>query len=265
MKINSLSRQTDLIFSNFSGNVEYKENHVLIQTPSNPWFHWGNYIIFDKPPTSQDYIKWIELFDKSFPYYLKPHHYTFTWDKPGQKGDPDLFIKNGFILDSGTSLIAHKLIPPNELDESILIRKLKTDDDWSHAVELQILCAESQYTNASHNEFKMAQMKEYKKMSQAGLGFWLGAFDGNKLVGNLGIYSHFNIARYQNVGTHPEYRNLGICKNLVFEAGKTMLSKNKVDSLIIEADPDYHAIKVYESVGFKKLETNYSLSWWDKN
>lgn len=30
----------------------------------------------------------------------------------------------------------------------------------------------------------------------------------------------------------------------------------------MEADPEYHAARIYESVGFKRGEINYSLSWW---
>jgi hypothetical protein len=30
----------------------------------------------------------------------------------------------------------------------------------------------------------------------------------------------------------------------------------------MEADADYHAARIYESVGFKRHEINYALSWW---
>jgi len=33
----------------------------------------------------------------------------------------------------------------------------------------------------------------------------------------------------------------------------------------MEADPDYHAARIYESVGFKRCEMTYQLSWWNNN
>lgn len=54
MNIRSLGRKTDLIFARFSGTVEDKGFYTLVKTPSNPGYHWGNYIIFDRPPQGGD-------------------------------------------------------------------------------------------------------------------------------------------------------------------------------------------------------------------
>jgi hypothetical protein len=35
-----------------------------------------------------------------------------------------------------------------------------------------------------------------------------------------------------------------------------------VDHLVMEADIDYHAARIYESIGFKRNELNHALSWW---
>lgn len=50
MIIRSLGRRTDLIFAKFSGRVIDRGSYTLIQTPSNPGFHWRNYIVFDHAP-----------------------------------------------------------------------------------------------------------------------------------------------------------------------------------------------------------------------
>ena len=47
MKLYSLGRKTDIIFAKFSGKVIDRGNYILIQTPSNTEYHWGNYVIFD--------------------------------------------------------------------------------------------------------------------------------------------------------------------------------------------------------------------------
>lgn len=125
-----------------------------------------------------------------------------------------------------------------------------------------MLCSNPKYINDYYEAFKTEQMKQYRKMSEDGLGNWFGAYLGEKLVGDLGIFYENDIGRYQNVGTHPEYRKKGICGTLVYEAGNIAFRDYDVNYLVIEADPEYHAARIYESVGFKKSETNYSLSWW---
>jgi hypothetical protein len=80
MVIRSLGRRTDLIFAKFSGAVIDKGSYTLIQTPNNPGYHWGNFIIFDHAPEIGTLTKWTDLFDSEFGYYSEPHHYVFTWD-----------------------------------------------------------------------------------------------------------------------------------------------------------------------------------------
>ena len=63
MVIHSLGRRTDLIFAKFSGSVTDKGSYALIQTPSNPDYHWGNYIVFDHAPQKGELKKWTDLFD----------------------------------------------------------------------------------------------------------------------------------------------------------------------------------------------------------
>lgn len=49
-----------------------------------------------------------------------------------------------------------------------------------------------------------------------------------------------------------------------YQAGSLALAEYPIDQLVMEADPGYHAARIYESVGFSSVETNYSLSWWKK-
>ncbi len=263
MEIRSLGRQTDLIFARFSGYVKDLGNYTLVQTPSNPGYHWGNYIIFDRAPKGGDYEEWKQLFDNEFSYYKVPHHYVFTWDTINQEeGETQEFVDNGFEFDSAIVLTTKTLNPPEHLNNTITIRKIITDDEWEAVIRLQTLCADPKVLNDYYIDFKREQIANYRKMSEVEKGSWFGAFIRDELVGDLGIFFDDKVARYQNVGTHPDYRKQGICGTLVYEAGKIAFADYGINYLVMEADPDYHAARIYESVGFKRTETNYSLSWW---
>ena len=263
MKIRSLSRRTDLIFAKFSGSVTDRGSYTLIQTPSNPGFHWGNYLIFDHAPKLGDLKKWKGVFDREFNFPTRPQHYVFTWDTetedPGQYQE---FLDANFDFDLGVVLTATQLNPPPHLNSDVTVKKIHSDQDWEDVTQLQLLCADPKFLNSYHTEFKLQQMSQYKKMSEADRGDWFGAFLDGKLVADLGIYSEEEIGRYQNVETHPDFRKQGICGTLVYQAGISALKDFGITTLVMEADPEYHAARVYESVGFKRTETNYSLSWW---
>ncbi len=263
MKIKSLGRQTDLIFSEFSGTIDTRDNYTLIKTPSNPGYHWGNYIIFDHAPKVGDLDKWKALFDKEFNWYSNPHHYVFTWDtERDDKGDIQEFLDAGFEFDSAVVLTTETIKAPPHINQDIEVRKIESDDEWESVVHLQTLCSDPKYLNEYYEPFKREQISQYRKMTEANRGNWFGAFLDKELVGDLGIFYKGGIARYQNVGTHPKYRRQGICGTLVAEAGRRALQEYGVQYLVMEADPEYHAARIYESVGFKRKEVNYSLSWW---
>ena len=262
MKIQSLGFQTNLMFARFSGTVTDKGSHTLIRTPSNPGYHWGNYLIFDRPPRKGDHAAWTRLFDESFEYYQEPHHYVFAWE--GDAGDCDEFVAKGFERDSAVVLTAGALNPPPYPNGEIKIKKIATEQEWAEAIENQHRCAHAKYLNAYYMDFKRRQMAQYRAMSEAGKGHWFGAYLNGEIVGDLGLFGEAGVGRYQSVGTRPEFRKRGICGTLVYETGRTMMKELGLRTLVMEADPEYHAARIYESVGFKRNETNHAISWWKK-
>ena len=48
---------------------------------------------------------------------------------------------------------------------------------------------------------------------------------------------------------------------MVHQASSLALRDYGISTLVLEADPGYHAARIYESVGFKPGETTYSLEW----
>ena len=61
-------------------------------------------------------------------------------------------------------------------------------------------------------------------------------------------------ARYQTVDTAAEHRRRGIATRLVVDAAAHAASHHAIDHFVIAADPDYHAIGIYESLGFERKE-----------
>ena len=263
MKLHSLGRRTDLIFSKFSGTVYDRGSYTVVKTPSNPGYHWGNYLIFDRAPKVGDLQIWKNIFDSEFEYYKEPHHYVFAWDTGKVEcGEYNEFEAEGFEFDSGVVLVGTNLNKPPQYNQDIEIRKIQSDSDWESVIKLQIHCADPKYLNDYYENFKRKQFTDYRQMTVAGMGYWFGAFVGQSLVGDLGIFFEKDVGRYQNVETHPDYRRKGICGTLVYETGQIAFKEYGVEYLVMEVDLEYHAARIYESVGFKPKETNHSLSWW---
>ncbi len=104
--------------------------------------------------------------------------------------------------------------------------------------------------------FIRARYAARRAISGAGHGVWFGAFRDGDLLAQLGIFSDGSgLARYQDVGTHPDARRQGLAAALVREAGRYAIDQLGARTLVIIADPDEAAIRVYRAAGFAERQT----------
>ncbi|MCI5072244.1 GNAT family N-acetyltransferase [bacterium] len=262
-KIEHLGIKTDLMLNAFSGLVEEKDNYTVIKTMSNPESYWGNYLIFNQAPQKGDYQRWCTIFDQEFFYYSQKHHYAFTWlDQNIMKPNTEEFESHGFNLETNQVMRLDQFNHDTKFNDVIEIKSLKSDQEWNDTLELQILCSVRAHATQSDRTFKTEQFKQYRTMSQQNRGHWYGAYIGNKLIADLGIFHNNKIGRYQAVETHPDFRNQNICKAMIKACGEMAIEEHKLKSLIIVADEHDYAKNIYTSVGFKCVEYYQSLTWW---
>ena len=57
---------TDCIFHKLNGIIEKKEDYILIKTPSNPTYYWGNLLHFQQAPKRGSFARWMDYFKKEF-------------------------------------------------------------------------------------------------------------------------------------------------------------------------------------------------------
>lgn len=263
MILRSLAYRTDLIFPAFDGEIIDRGRYLVIRTPSNPTFYWGNFLLFEGPPAPGDDEHWLRLFEEEIGAPPLVRHQTFGWDSPeGDAGAAQAFADRGFQLIHSSVLTASAVAaPPHEATE-IVVRPLESDDDWRQAIENQIRCREPEHDEAGYRLFKEAQMKRYRAMEQAGRGAWFGAFLDRTLVADLGIYHSGNLGRFQSVETHPDYRRRGYAGSLVYQASRHALGQMGLGTLVLVADAGSPAENLYRSVGFLPTERQVGLERW---
>ena len=67
------------------------------------------------------------------------------------------------------------------------------------------------------------------------------------------------LARFQNVETHPDARGRGLAGTLVHHVSEYGFAELGASTLVMVADPEYLAIRVYRSVGFEDTETQLQV------
>jgi GNAT superfamily N-acetyltransferase len=261
MEVRSLGYRTNLIFPAFDGVIIDRGDYLIIRTPSNPTFYWGNFLLFDHPPQEGDYLKWREVFANEIGKPPQVEHQAFGWDTTtNETGTIQPFRESGFLLEHSAVLTAQRDNLISKVSPEVTLRRLQSEDDWNQSIENQVICREPMFSESGYRIFRQRQVKRYRDMVSHGLGVWFGAFSGSWLVADLGLFCDRELGRYQSVQTHPDFRRQGIAGALVYNAALYALDHFNLETLVIVAETDSPAERLYQSIGFQITE--HQLGIW---
>lgn len=261
MNLRSLGYRTDLMFPRFDGLVVDRGDYLVVRTPSNPRFYWGNFLLFNAPPGPDDLPRWRQLFAAEIGGPPQIDHLAFGWDAPdGATGAVQCFLDAGFALLHSVVRTATAVHPPPRPNAALVMRPVSSDRDWQEALELQLRCQGDTELTESFVAFTGRQMARYRAMAEAGRGAWFGAFLDCVMVGGLGVFTESGLGRFQEVVPHPAYRRQGICGTLVAHASQYACKHLDAQLLVIVTD-SAEAARIYESVGYRVMEQQVGVDW----
>lgn len=266
----SLGWRTDLIFPRFDAEVIERADYLLVRTPHNPNFYWGNFLLFDHAPRPGDAARWRALFDVEFDG-LRPAlaHVAYGVDVAEPFVLPDDFAAVGMTLHASTVLTMRRdrlRSAPSPI-AGASFGALQLPGDARAAVELQVAADEADHELAGYRLFRERQMARYTSMQQAGLGHWFGMHaatpEGMLLVAECGLFrdglGDGTLGRFQHVSTHRAWRRRGLCRALIHAVCRHGFDAMGLDTLVIVADPDDVAIGLYESIGFERGPSTWQI------
>lgn len=255
VRVRSLGLHTDLALHGWRGQVHDRHDHLVVTHPDNPGFRWGNLLVFDRPPEADDLERWCGLFDAALgvpPAFL---HRTFGWDGlDGDEGELGPFLAAGFERESNVVMAAPRLSPPERPNRDVRIAAITTDALWRAALAGQEGAFEREAKGEAFTDFLTRMMASYRRAVMAGHGVWWGAFEGDALVANLGIFRVGELARFQAVVTDPAARRRGVASTLVHHAAEEARRTWGSELVLLEADPDGPALGLYERLGLAVIE-----------
>ncbi|MBS1984201.1 MAG: GNAT family N-acetyltransferase [Bdellovibrionales bacterium] len=267
MKISDLSLgwQSEIMLLQPSSSVEERVDHLVVRTPAQPDYMWGNFLFFDREPGPGDYETWTALYRRYFG--ANTWFITLAWPSTNSPGtERQTFLRNGFQAEGCTVLINRNLRRPERFESHLEVRPLLTAAEWTAAAQAHIryLCTSTTPGN-DQIDFAERRFAAFRALHDAQRGHLFGAFLAGEFVGQMGLY-HAGVGarygRFQEVMIHPEFRRRGLCRSLVYLACAHMQTHYGLREFVTFAeDPD--ALSAYHSTGFLVEETTYALRWYD--
>jgi RimJ/RimL family protein N-acetyltransferase len=241
---------------------EVKDGYAVIRTPQNPGYYNGNYLYFPHAPEHGDLALWLELFEQAFAADARVKHASFCWDGAAGTGAAGDFVAAGFTLDEYLVMTAETLndfAPP----AGVHLRALCEERDWAQQLAMQLDDVPAEHAGPAYAAFKAAQVEHHRAISET-LGVWLGAFEGEQLVGSCGIFpAQDGRARYQDVMVAKAHRNRGIARALITAAGRWAFARFGAKTLVIVADANDFPQAIYRRAGFTEAQREARL--WKAN
>jgi len=254
--------------------LERRDGYLVVRSPGNPSHYWGNLLLFDRPPEAGDGPRWERLFETEFAAEPRVRHRTFAWDRTdGEVGRArEEFLERGYELDEQVGLVAEagELQPHPRANRSVLVRTLDPEGDaglWDDVVELQVAGRDEGHAEQAFRDFACTRLHDRRALFAAGRGAWFVALDpaGGDVVGSCGVVVTDGRGRFQAVDTHDAYRRRGIASRLVVEAAVRSAERFGAERFVIVADLHYHALGLYESLGFRRRERVAGVCRWTRD
>lgn len=264
MKIESLGLKTDIMISSLECEMHYEEYYAYMKTPKRADYYWGNFLITQALIESQaEFDALISVYKRHFETHNK--FITIAFDLPmGDVGRLSVFKNNDFDIYTNLVMQLEKeeFIAKSDLNENFKFKVIQTknhiddliqvhhDPDWKYG--------------PGQDEFLKSKFESLTKLEEKGMGARYVLLEGEKIVADLGIYHENKLGRFNDVVTHRDYRNQGLCYTLVAKATAYVFQNTDVETLVMQAEENYFAHNIYRKVGYDDMERLISIEWVNK-
>jgi ribosomal protein S18 acetylase RimI-like enzyme len=255
MELRSLGLRTDVALLELGGSiVEDHGDHLVVRTPENPTFWWGNFLLVGSVPEPAETSRWLARFAETHP---GARHLALAFDTTtGRTEQLSGFAEAGLTVETATVMTARAVDEPARPQREAEYRALDGERDWAQWVDLRVACRHESQTEEGTREFSARQSQAYRRLVTGGHGQWFGAFEDDRLVSSMGLFrASEGLARFQSVETHPDARRRGLAGTLVHHVSRFGLTELGAHTLVMVADPTDDAIRLYRSLGFTDGES----------
>ena len=249
MTPHGLALVTELALAETRGRVTDRGDFLVVETPDDPGYYYGSLLVLRAAPQLGEVAFWSRRFADELGKQPEIRHVTFWWDgTTGDVGARDELLAAGFTIEQPQVMTSSRLAAQ---EAPLPIRVLSPDEVLATA---ELAWTVGDRHDEAYRQFLLRRAAWHRDLVARGTAHFHGAFDGEMLVSSLGLVELGELARYQDVQTHPAYRGRGLAGALLVAAADATRAR----TVVILAEPDSIASRVYERIGFHIAERTAS-------
>ncbi len=260
-----LGWQSHLLACRFGAEIAERDDCIVLRTPDNPTYYWGNCLILPRAPQDDELAHWLARFEAEIAGKQPASRHLAlginaaaidtalpAWRAAGI----DEFDESAVLTLEPEGLIA----PPGVRDApGLVLRTLALPQELELAVEAQVAARDESFAAEGYRVFRRATMLRMAAMQSAGIANWFGAIVQDVLAADCGLVHDGRLGRFQFVQTQAAWRRRGLCRALVHHVCQHAFNTLGLQRLVMCADPNDVAIGIYRSVGFMQVDSHWCL------
>lgn len=258
--------RSDFILHRHGALVAEREDCLVVRTPANPNFYWGNFLLLPQAPRDDALAHWMDRFDDEITRLQPASQHVALGINAAPAGETlPTWVAAGFEL-LHTAVLELRpgqlRAPARAALGEVQVRPLDLAHELEAAVAQQ--CADVHgFDPENYARHRRLQMQRYARMAEAGEALWFGAWCDGVLAADCGLMRDHTapgaLGRFQHVTTHPLWRRRGLCRTLVHEVCRHGFETWGLARTLMCADPDDVAIGIYQSLGFQRIDDEWCL------
>lgn len=260
-----LGWQSHLLACRYGAEIAERDDCVVLRTPDNPSYYWGNCLILAAAPRDADLAHWLARFDEEIASRQRESTHRAFGVNAAALTDPlqswraagvDEFDETAVLTLEPAGLMQ---VPPARDTPGLALRALMLPDELELAVEAQVATRDESFAAGGYRVYRRSAMQRLAQMQADGTAYWFGAMVGGVLAADCGLVHDGQLGRFQHVATQIEWRRRGLCRALIHHVCAHAFASLGLKRLVMCADPHDVAIGIYRSVGFVEVERHWCL------
>lgn len=262
--------RTDAILHRAGGVIEEQPDCLVIRTPSNPTFYWGNCILLKRLPADADCARWLRRFEQEIgSIQPRSRHVAIGVDDQWCGERLPTWEAAGFQLLVTTMMRATPdtlRAPTRGFDARAEVRTLDLHGpDGEALIELESRDAEG-FEPEGYRAYLREQHVRLRRLQDGGQLAWFGLWCDGTLAASCGLIREAPVAggappdgRFQRVLCDAAFRRRGLASALVHHVARFGLDRWHCPALWLATDADGPAFALYRALGFAPVSTAVGL------